>query len=122
MHYLRQMPGLQKFAAAHSSVFDHFNQGRSLSRRNIFKLNRSAASPCGVGSAVHKGQVSLLEWRLVRTGLAPPSSQLSKPSQKDTKDTPQRLSATSCPGTLTSWADNACLLLQNIQDVYVISG
>jgi len=34
---------LQKFAAVHGSVCNHFNQERSLSCRNIFKLNRTAA-------------------------------------------------------------------------------
>ena len=34
---------LQKFASDHASVYNHFNQERSLSSRNIFKLNRSAA-------------------------------------------------------------------------------
>lgn len=39
----RRMRSLQKFAAVHASVFNHFNQERSLSSRDIFKLNRSAA-------------------------------------------------------------------------------
>ncbi len=39
----RRMRSLQKFAAVHASVFNHFNQERSLSRRKIFKLNRAAA-------------------------------------------------------------------------------
>ena len=33
---------LQKFASVHASVFHHFNQERSLSSRQIFKLNRIA--------------------------------------------------------------------------------
>jgi len=37
------MRSLQKFVAVHSSVFNHFNQSRTLSRRSIFKLNRTAA-------------------------------------------------------------------------------
>jgi len=37
------MRSLQKFASVHSSVFNHFNQDRSLSSRDIFKLNRTAA-------------------------------------------------------------------------------
>jgi len=37
------MRSLQKFVAVHSSVFNHFNQDRSLSSRDIFKLNRTAA-------------------------------------------------------------------------------
>lgn len=39
----RRMRSLQMFAAVHSSVHNHFNQERSLSSRDIFKLNRSAA-------------------------------------------------------------------------------
>ena len=43
MQRFRRMRSLQKFASVHSSVFNHFNQGRSLSKRDHFKLNRSAA-------------------------------------------------------------------------------
>ena len=39
----RRMRSLQTFAAVHASVSNHFNQERSLSSRNIFKLNRAAA-------------------------------------------------------------------------------
>jgi len=39
----RRMRSLQMFAAVHSSVHNHFNQERSLSSRQIFKLNRAAA-------------------------------------------------------------------------------
>jgi putative transposase len=39
----RRMRSLQKFAAVHSSVHNLFNQDRSLSSRNNFKLNRAAA-------------------------------------------------------------------------------
>ena len=39
----RRMRSLQKFAAVHASASNHFNQERSLSRRNIFKANRAAA-------------------------------------------------------------------------------
>ncbi|MEP1352396.1 MAG: IS6 family transposase [Tateyamaria sp.] len=39
----RQMRCLQKFAAFHSSVHNHFNQERHLYSRDNFKLNRSAA-------------------------------------------------------------------------------
>lgn len=42
------MRSLQKFASVHASDSNHFNQDRSLSSRNHFKLNRTAA---------------LLEWR-----------------------------------------------------------
>ena len=34
---------LQKFAAAHASIHNHFNQERHLYNREDFKLNRSAA-------------------------------------------------------------------------------
>ncbi len=34
---------LQKFAAVHASLHNHFNQDRHLNRRDIFKQNRSAA-------------------------------------------------------------------------------
>ncbi len=39
----RRMRSLQKFASVHASVSNHFNQGRSLSSRTIFKANRAAA-------------------------------------------------------------------------------
>jgi len=39
----RRMRSLQLFAAVHSSVHNHFNLERSLSSRQIFKLNRAAA-------------------------------------------------------------------------------
>jgi putative transposase len=39
----RRMRSLQKFAAVHASVSNHFNQERSLSSRPIFKANRAAA-------------------------------------------------------------------------------
>jgi putative transposase len=39
----RRMRSLQKFAAVHASVSNHFNQGRSPSNRYHFKLNRTAA-------------------------------------------------------------------------------
>ena len=38
-----QMGCLQKFAAIHSSVYNHFNQERHLYNRANFKLNRAAA-------------------------------------------------------------------------------
>ena len=43
MQRFRRMRSLQKFVAVHSSVFNHSNQDRSLSKRDHFKLNRSAA-------------------------------------------------------------------------------
>jgi putative transposase len=39
----RRMRSLQKFAAVHSSVCNHFNSERSLTSRTAFKLNRAAA-------------------------------------------------------------------------------
>ena len=39
----RRMRSLQKFAAVHSSISNHFNQERSLSSRHHFKANRAAA-------------------------------------------------------------------------------
>jgi len=39
----RRMRSLQKFAAVHASVSNHFNQERSLSSRHHFKVNRAAA-------------------------------------------------------------------------------
>jgi putative transposase len=43
MQRFRQMGSLQKFAAIHSSVHNHFNQERHLYSRENFKLNRAAA-------------------------------------------------------------------------------
>ena len=39
----RRMRSLQKFAAVDASVYNHFNQERSLTSRDIFKMTRSAA-------------------------------------------------------------------------------
>ena len=39
----RRMRSLQKFASVHASVYNHFNQERSLSTRTNFKLNRAVA-------------------------------------------------------------------------------
>ncbi|SHK08283.1 putative transposase [Shimia gijangensis] len=43
MHRFRRMRSLQKFVSVHASVFNHFNQERSLSQRDHFKRNRTAA-------------------------------------------------------------------------------
>ncbi|NOD97627.1 IS6 family transposase [Ruegeria sp. HKCCD6228] len=43
MQRFRRMRSLQKFAAVHSSVYNHFNQERSLASRDTFKLTRTAA-------------------------------------------------------------------------------
>ncbi|MCL5778981.1 IS6 family transposase [Limibaculum sp. FT325] len=39
----RRIRSLQKLAAVHASVSNHFNQERSLSSRHMFKVNRTAA-------------------------------------------------------------------------------
>jgi putative transposase len=39
----RHMRSSQKFVSVHSSIYNHFNQERSLSKRNHFKHNRTAA-------------------------------------------------------------------------------
>jgi putative transposase len=43
MAKFRVMQTLQKFAATHASVHNHFNHDRHLNSRDIFKRNRSAA-------------------------------------------------------------------------------
>ncbi len=43
MQRFRRMRILQKFVAVHSSVYNHFNQERSLTSRDTFKLTRGAA-------------------------------------------------------------------------------
>ena len=43
MAKFRDMKTLQKFAAVHASIHNHFNQDCHLNRRDIFKLNRAAA-------------------------------------------------------------------------------
>lgn len=43
MQRFRRMHSLQKFAAVHSSVTNHFNADRSLSSRSVYKTNRAAA-------------------------------------------------------------------------------
>ena len=35
--------GLQKFAAVHASIHNHFNLDRHLNSRSVYKKNRSAA-------------------------------------------------------------------------------
>lgn len=49
----RRIRSLQTFASVHASVSNHFNQERSLSSRDVFKLNRAAA---------------LAEWRQLGAG------------------------------------------------------
>ena len=43
MARFRDIKTLQKFAAVHASVHNHFHLDRHLSRRDIFKQNRSEA-------------------------------------------------------------------------------
>jgi putative transposase len=43
MAKFRDIKTLQKFASAHASIHNHFNQERHLNRRDVFKQNRSAA-------------------------------------------------------------------------------
>ncbi len=43
MAKFRDVKTLQKFTAVHASIHNHFNLDRHLSRRDIFKQNRSAA-------------------------------------------------------------------------------
>ena len=43
MAKFRDVKTLQKFAAVHASIHNHFNQDRHLNRREIFKQNRAAA-------------------------------------------------------------------------------
>ncbi len=43
MAKFRDVKTLQKFAAAHASIHNHFNHDRHLNRRDVFKQNRSAA-------------------------------------------------------------------------------
>jgi putative transposase len=43
MQRFRAVRTLQKFAAAHASIHNHFNHDRHLNRRDVFKQNRSAA-------------------------------------------------------------------------------
>ena len=43
MARFRDIETLQKFAAAHASVHNHFNLDRHLVPRDVFKQNRSAA-------------------------------------------------------------------------------
>ena len=43
MARFRDMKTLQKFAAAHASIHNHFNLARHLNGREVFKQNRAAA-------------------------------------------------------------------------------
>jgi putative transposase len=43
MAKFRDVRTLQKFAAVHASIHNHFNPNRHLNRRDVFKQSRSAA-------------------------------------------------------------------------------
>jgi hypothetical protein len=43
MAKFRGIKTLQKFAAAHASIHNHFDQDHRLNRRDVFKQNRAAA-------------------------------------------------------------------------------
>ena len=43
MARFRDIRTLQKFAAVHASIHNHFNHDRHLKRRDIFKENRATA-------------------------------------------------------------------------------
>ncbi len=43
MARFKDIETLQKFAAAHASIRNHFNHDRHLNRRDAFKENRAAA-------------------------------------------------------------------------------
>ena len=43
MARFRDIKTLQKFASAHASIHNHFNNDRPLNRRDIFKQNRASA-------------------------------------------------------------------------------
>ncbi len=62
----RRVRTLQKFAAVHASVYNHFNTERSLSSRQIFKANRAAALAEWRGLCAAQGIASLSKLRLVR--------------------------------------------------------
>ena len=57
MSRFRRMRSLQKFVAVHVSIFNHFNHERSLSNRDQFKLNRTAALVEWRGLCAAKGTV-----------------------------------------------------------------
>jgi putative transposase len=68
----RRMRSLQKFAAVHASVSNHFTQEPSLSSRAIFKANRAAALAEWRGLGVAQETAILPLRRPVRICLTPP--------------------------------------------------
>ncbi len=72
MQRFRRMRSLQKFASVHSSVFNHFNQERSLSKRDHFKTSRDAALTEWRGLCAAKRAAPLSQQRPVRIRLTAP--------------------------------------------------
>ena len=83
----RRMRSLQKFAAVHASVSNHFNQERSLSSRKVFKTNRAAALTEWRDLCAEQGAVRLSWLRLVRISLpAPGPAPTDLPSRPGSRD------------------------------------
>lgn len=57
MQRFRRMRRLQKCAVVHSSIYNHFNQERSLITREYFKETRTAALEEWRGLCAEKGTV-----------------------------------------------------------------
>ncbi len=72
----RRMRTLQKFAAVHSSIHNHFNQERALHSRDNFKANRAAALTEWRGLCAACGPTGLGKQRLVRISLTPPTGDI----------------------------------------------
>ena len=62
----RRMRSLQKIATAHASVYNQFNQERSLCSRNNFKLHRASTFDQCCGFCIEEGAAILPLRRLVR--------------------------------------------------------
>ena len=77
MARFRDIKTLQKFAAAHASTHNHFNQDRHLNRRDIFKLDRSAAAEWRQLAAQSVQTCASL---LAGSGLSDNAAQLSAPA------------------------------------------
>ena len=74
MQRFRRMRSLQKFAAVHLSVYSRFNQDRSFTIPDTFKLTRSAAlAECREFGAARR--TAIVVWlRLVRIRLTAPAT------------------------------------------------
>lgn len=110
-----RMRSLQKLVAVHASVFDHFDQGRSLSGRDHFKASRDSviAKCCGICTEKKPWWLSRGEFRI---GLTPTQThdrllQLSTSVEKISRDrsihTRQHHQKTSWGGVLGTW-HNMC--------------